>query len=49
MSCACTRIWNEGKVMAFYKGLGPTLTLVAPTVAINFTVYNWLKGKIIDH
>lgn len=37
------KIWNEGGVRGFYRGLGPTIFGYLPTWAIYFTVYDNCK------
>lgn len=39
-------LWGEGKILAMYKGLGPTLASLAPFVAINFASYDTIKNHL---
>ena len=43
---AAASVWSEGGVVAFYKGLFPTIVSVAPFGAINFTCYDTIKGHV---
>lgn len=52
ISCGSDIIKREGGILALYRGLSPTVTGIAPYVAINFTVYeglkSWLSTKQIE-
>ncbi|KAG0077802.1 hypothetical protein BGZ93_003589, partial [Podila epicladia] len=37
---------NEGGIIGLYRGLGPTLTGVAPYVALNFQAYEVLRARL---
>ncbi|KAG0014195.1 hypothetical protein BGZ82_001875 [Podila clonocystis] len=37
---------NEGGIVGLYRGLGPTLTGVAPYVALNFQAYEVLRARL---
>lgn len=42
--CGTAIVKNEGGFFALYKGLSPTISGIAPYVALNFTVYEGLKS-----
>ncbi|CAO2828662.1 unnamed protein product [Amaranthus hypochondriacus] len=42
------KIWNEGKIFAFFRGNGLNVVKVAPESAIRFYTYELLKGVIME-
>ena len=46
IACGRQIVKNEGGIVALYRGLAPTVAGIAPYVALNFTVYEGLKGWI---
>ncbi len=44
ISCGKDIIAKEGGIRALYRGLSPTVSGIAPYVALNFTVYEGLKA-----
>ena len=46
ISCGREILQKEGGIIALYRGLTPTVAGIAPYVALNFTVYEGLKGYI---
>lgn len=45
---AAQRIRAEEGVRGLYRGLGATLAVTVPNLAINFTLYEALKGHMVD-
>jgi len=41
---AARAMWNEGGVIAFYKGYTPAMLSLAPFIAVNFATFDTLKG-----
>lgn len=46
LSCGGDIIRREGGIWALFRGLTPTVAGIAPYVALNFTVYEGLKGYL---
>jgi solute carrier family 25 phosphate transporter 23/24/25/41 len=42
------KMWKTGGVRAFYKGLSPGLTGIAPYAAIDLATFEYLKGVVTD-
>ena len=47
IDCA-VRVFREEGVMTFYRGLPPRLVSVVPMIAIQFTVYEFMKRVMIQ-
>lgn len=48
LDCGKEIVNNEGGYLGLYRGLAPTIAGIAPYVALNFTVYEGLKGWIVS-
>jgi solute carrier family 25 phosphate transporter 23/24/25/41 len=48
MSDAFSKIAKEEGLLGFYSGLGPTLLVAVPNIAISYSVYGTLKEHILD-
>lgn len=46
LTCGREIIMKEGGIAGLFRGLAPTVSGIAPYVALNFTVYEGLKGWI---
>ena len=44
IKCGKDIFMHEGGVVGLYRGLSPTLAGIAPNIALNFTVYEGMKG-----
>lgn len=43
---ALARLWTEGRMKRFYKGIGIYVMRIAPSSAMQFGTYEFLKGRL---